>query len=163
MVAIVGIILMTTDGTYEQNRFMLGVVLTAVAMLILLFKYYIEQSVMTGKIKRIKLSGISMQSNGILVEAKKFNIINFFMRTILFLTMLFFLAVMINENIPIFRFFRIPVMISGAQSSTFYYSLAAVAAAELFVLTIMHIIFQSNIAKRRLPQFNKRGAAYDKI
>jgi len=163
MVAIVGIILMTTDGTYEQNRFMLGVVLTAVAMLILLFKYYIEQSVMTGKIKRIKLSGISMQSNGILVEAKKFNIINFFMRTILFLTMLFFLAVMINENIPIFRFFKIPVLISGAQSSTFYYLLAAVAAAELFVLTIMHIIFQSNIAKRRLPQFNKRGAAYDKI
>ena len=66
-------------------------------------------------------------------------------------------------SLQVFRFFRIPVMISGAQSSTFYYSLAAVAAAELFVLTIMHIIFQSNIAKRRLPQFNKRGAAYDKI
>ena len=86
-----------------------------------------------------------MQSNGVLVEAKKFNKFNAIMRTITFFTDTAFLAFIFD----------------GTSSSIFYYSLSGVAAAELFILTIMQIHFQSNVAKRRLPQFNKKGAAYD--
>lgn len=42
------------------------------------------------------------------------------------------------------------------------YSLSFLLAAELFWLMIRHIRFQSDIAKRRPPQFNKKGAEYDK-
>ena len=104
-----------------------------------------------------------MQSNGILVEAKKFNIINFIMRVSIIITSLIFLAAILDENMNVGFFKGLPFALSGPQSSAFYYLLAAVSAAELFALVLMHIIFQSNIAKRRLPQFNKRGAAYDKI
>lgn len=41
------------------------------------------------------------------------------------------------------------------------YSLCFLMAAELFVLMIQHIRFQIAIAKRRPPQFNKKGAEYD--
>ena len=41
------------------------------------------------------------------------------------------------------------------------YSLSFVLAAELFVQMFRHIRFQVAIAKRRPPQFNKKGAAYD--
>ena len=71
--------------------------------------------------------------------------LNTLMRTITFLTDLLFLVIIFD----------------GSEKSLFYYSLAGIAAAELFILTIMQIHFQSNVAKRRLPQFNKKGAAYD--
>ena len=86
-----------------------------------------------------------MQSNGILVEAKRFNIINFIMRAVIFATNAYFIW----------------LILTTIQSNGVYYLLAAVSAAELFGLTIMHIIFQTKIATRRLPQFNKKGAAYD--
>ena len=41
------------------------------------------------------------------------------------------------------------------------YGACFIAAAELFVLALLHISFQSRIAKRPLPQFNKKGAGYD--
>ena len=88
-----------------------------------------------------------MQSNGILVEAKKFNRINTLMRAVTFLTLISFIPVIVSDNKP----------------NSFYYGLAVIAAAELFALTLLNIMFQSNVAKRRLPQFNKKGAAYDQI
>ncbi len=41
------------------------------------------------------------------------------------------------------------------------YGVSFVLAIELFVNMIRHIRFQTAIAKRRPPQFNKKGAAYD--
>ena len=41
------------------------------------------------------------------------------------------------------------------------YAACAVLAAELFGLAIYHIVFQTRVAKRPLPQFNKKGAHYD--
>ena len=58
---------------------------------------------------------------------------------------------------------HIPVIVSDNKPNSFYYGLAVIAAAELFALTLLNIMFQSNVAKRRLPQFNKKGAAYDQI
>ena len=142
-----GIILATTDGTYEQNRYLIGFILTGISLFFLLIGYFIAQAFKTFKINGLKLSGVSMQSNGILVEARKFNIINFLMRTVMIITHIFLILMV----------FRV------TPSNEFYYMLSGVSATELFILAIMHIIFQSSVAKRRLPQFNKEGATYDKI
>lgn len=136
---------MTTDGTYEQTRHFLGVVMTAVGVVMLLFKFYLPQAKLTGMIKKIELKDASMQTNGILVEAKRFNIPNTLVRVILYV---FFLAM-------------IWIVYLGTMGSVGCYSLAAVEGAGLFVLALMHILFQTRIASRRLPQFNKKGAAYD--
>ena len=145
LTTLAGVILETTDGSYEQDRFMAGFIILFFSLPIWFLFYFLSQSSATGKIKKIELTNASMQSNGILVEAKKFNKLNTLMRTITFLTDLLFLVIIFD----------------GSEKSLFYYSLAGIAAAELFILTIMQIHFQSNVAKRRLPQFNKKGAAYD--
>ena len=41
------------------------------------------------------------------------------------------------------------------------YGMSAVLAIELFILAVCHIRFQTQVAKRPLPQFNKKGAYYD--
>ena len=145
LAATVGLILMTTDGTYEQTRHFFGVAMTAVSVVLLLFKFYLPQAKLTGMIKKIELKDASMQTNGILVEAKRFNIPNTLVRVILYV---FFLAM-------------IWIVYLGTMGSVGCYSLAAVEGAGLFVLALMHILFQTRIASRRLPQFNKKGAAYD--
>ena len=144
---LLGIVLATTDGTYQQNRYLIGAILTAFSLFFLLVGYFVAQAFKTSKINSLKLSGVSMQSNGILVEARRFNTINFLMRTVMIITHIFLMAMV----------FRV------TPNNEFYYMLAGISAAELFILALMHIIFQSNIAKRRLPQFNKEGATYDKI
>ncbi len=146
-VAVVAIILITTDGTYERYRATTGMMLGYISVGILLFLFLLPQTLQTAKIRKIKLTRISMQSNGILVEAKKFNRINTLMRAVTFLTLISFIPVIVSDNKP----------------NSFYYGLAVIAAAELFALTLLNIMFQSNVAKRRLPQFNKKGAAYDQI
>ncbi len=45
--------------------------------------------------------------------------------------------------------------------NVYSYLLCFVMAAELFYLMVRHIRFQADIAKRRPPQFNKKGAEYD--
>ena len=147
IIAAASIILITTDGTYEKYRYLAGIVLGVISFGSLLLGYLLSQSTLTGKIKKIQLKGESMRSNGILLSARKFNRINALMRTVMLISLI---AV-------------IPFIILNDKSNMFYYGLAVVEAAELFALTIMHIMFQSSIASRRLPQFNKKGAAYDKI
>ena len=115
------------------------------------------------QIYTMKLSNATMQANGILVEAKKFDIVNPIMRAAMLFTSFIFFTAIISErmNIDILR--QLPFAISSPQSNTFYYILAFIAAVQLFALAFIHIVFQANISKRRLPQFNKRGAAYDTI
>ena len=145
ILALVGIVLVTTDGTYTQLRYSIGILIGGFGLLSLASAYFLPQVTLGGKLANVKLEGISMQSNGILVEAKRFNIINFIMRAVIFATNAYFIW----------------LILTTIQSNGVYYLLAAVSAAELFGLTIMHIIFQTKIATRRLPQFNKKGAAYD--
>lgn len=144
LILTVGFILMTTDGSYEHNRFSIGLMMS-IMIFFVLFSYIGDQSSRTKKIKKIELKNASMQANGILVEAKKFNKLNALMRGIMFITLVIFIF----------------VMIAGSVSSGVYYLLSAIEAVELFVLALMQINFQTNVAKRRLPQFNKKGAAYD--
>ena len=145
VLATVGLILITTDGTYEQMRWLIGMVMAGFSMLSLVTRFYIKQATLTSKIKKIELKGQSMQTNGILIEAKRFNVINNIVRIITFITLGLFL----------------PIILDGTWGSGGFYALSGVAAAELFVLALLHIRFQSRVALRRLPQFNKKGAAYD--
>ena len=147
VILLTGIILATTDGTYEQNRYFIGMILTGISLFFLLIGYFVAQAFKASRINTLKLTKISMQSNGILVEARRFSLINFLMRTAMIITHIFL----------IFMVFRV------TPNNEFYYMLSGVSAIELFILALMHISFQIRIAKRRLPQFNKEGATYDKI
>ena len=66
-----GVILMTTDGTYERNRYLLGIVML-LASAFFRIRCHVMQHNHTSKIKHVNLNTDSMLTNGILVEAKKF-------------------------------------------------------------------------------------------
>ena len=140
----VGIILFTTDGTVQQYRYAVGFFITIVAG-VTLFKQHISQSSLTSRINRISLDGLSMQQNGILAEAKRFKIINGLYRASIYI------MVLVN----------IGAIFTDTAAKEIYYLLSVVAAVQLFGLALMHIFFQSKVAMRKLPQFNKKGALYD--
>lgn len=143
--AMFGTVLATTDGTYNQGRFFIGIMVLIIAVPLLFIGYYLPQTSLTAKIKKIQLTDQSMQSNGILIEARKFNKINFLIRSVTYIALMAMIAVMLFVRLKNIE----------------YYLLAGLAGALLFVVALAHILFQSNVAKRRLPQFNKKGAAYD--
>ena len=109
------------------------------------FRCHVSQHNHTSKIKNVNLTTDSMLSNGILVEAKKFNRVNAIVRLVLFVWFGF-------------CFFGI---FSNSAAFSVMYAQSVTCAVGLFVLALLHINFQSKIAKRRLPQFNKKGAYYD--
>ena len=141
---VLGVILMTTDGTYEQNRYFIGILLL-IASIFFRIRCHVVQHGHTSKIKNVQLTTDSMLSNGILVEAKKFNRINGIVRLVLFIWMGFCFS----------------GIFSSSAAFSLMYGQSVACAIGLFVLALLHIYFQSNIAKRRLPQFNKKGAYYD--
>lgn len=139
-----GVILMTTDGTYERNRYLLGIVML-IASAFFRIRCHVMQHNHTAKIKHVNLNTDSMLTNGILVEAKKFNRLNGIVRLVLFIW---------------FGFCLLGIFSNTANNAALY-AMSATCAIGLFVLALLHIQFQSKIAKRRLPQFNKKGAYYD--
>ncbi len=142
--AVIGVIMASTDGSYDQYRFLFGTLILFVSVIINL-KHQYRQSKQTKSINSIYVTSNSMQTNGILAEAKRFNRINRAVRTVMLITMLGCLALSYSESI------KSPTLIVCA----------VVAGAELVLLALMHIRFQVNSAKHKLPQFNKKGAAYD--
>jgi hypothetical protein len=86
-----------------------------------------------------------MQTNGILAEAKRFNRINGMLRVVMYISMLFSLLGSFAQT----------------PNNALLYALSFIACGELVALALLHIRFQTDVAKRRLPQFNKKGAAYD--
>ena len=51
--------------------------------------------------------------------------------------------------------------ISEVPSKTTYYLLCLAIMGGLFAMAMVHVNFQVTIAKRRPPQFNKKGARSD--
>ena len=142
--SILGVILSTTDGTRQQTRFAIGAVMAMVGFF-LLISNFINQANLTSIIKRMSFDGLSMQQNGILAEAKGFRLKNTVYRLIFFVVTAMSLTTIISDT--------------AAKELYFIYS--AVLAVMLFGLALLHIFFQTKVALRRLPQFNKKGAAYD--
>lgn len=140
----VGVVLATTDGTYEQDRYAMGMLAMMVGLIVNIVQH-VKQKKYTNVIKHLTLTTPSMQQNGILAEAKSFRVINGIYRVLMYIAV----------------FICILVISADTAAKSLYFALAAVNAAAMFGLALLHIFFQKKVAMRRPPQFNKKGAAYD--
>ena len=143
-VAVAAVIGYTSDGSYEHTAAMISAVVFILSI-IPIFQFHIAQGRETRKIANLKISSESMLKSGILTEAKKLLKPLKIFRAVIYLTTLLYFAVV---------YFDLP-------NNYLYYGLSVTAMAELFALAMIHIRFQVTVAKRRPPQFNKKGAAYD--
>ena len=144
LVAVVTAVGYTTDGTYDKLQAM---VMGALFILnaIPLVELHLIQARELSKIKHLQLSTESMLKSGILAEAKKLLTPLLVIRLAVYATTALHLTL---------AFFDLP-------SKTLYYALSGCVMAEMIGMCIPHIRFQTEIAKRRPPQFNKKGARYD--
>lgn len=138
------VVLISTDGTYAHNRASLGSFLLMPSLFFAL-RAHIRQTRNTRMIKRLELHTNSMLTNGILVEAKRFNRLNAVLRGVLYALMVLCLLTGLD----------------GTAKGASLYGLSIMAGVGLTVLSLAHILFQTRIAHRRPPQFNKKGAVYD--
>ncbi len=144
LVVIVSVIGYTSDGSYDRTFaiiWLIVFVLTAIP----LFQFHIAQGRETRKIGNLKLSTESTLKSGILSEAKK----------LLKPLQIIRIAIYITTLLHLFLVFL------DLSYNVLYYALCAAIMAELFALALIHIHFQVSVSKRRPPQFNKKGAAYN--
>ncbi len=143
-VAVASVIGFTSDGSYAKTgAFLWGIVFVLNALALAQLHY--NQGLEMYKIGAIQLHTESMLKSGILQEAKKLLkpligiSVGVYLTTALYLVLVFL-------DLP---------------HKTLYYGLCFVIMASLFAISLLHIRFQVTIAKRRPPQFNKKGARYD--
>ncbi len=142
--AIVAIIGYTSDGSYDRDQ----ALICLAALVILGFSLvplHFAQAREMKKIRNLKLHTESMLKNGILQEAKKLLIPLTVIRYIVYGSTVMHLWLTISE----------------VPSKTTYYLLCLAIMGGLFAMAMVHVNFQVTIAKRRPPQFNKKGARSD--
>lgn len=142
--AVAAIIGYTSDGTYDRDQ----AHFCFVALVILGFSLvplHFAQAREMKKIRNLKLHTESILKNGILQEAKKLLTPLTVIRYIVYGTTVLHLWLTIAE----------------VPSKSTYYLLCLVIMGGLFAMAMIHVRFQVTIAKRRPPQFNKKGARYD--
>ena len=133
-----------TDGSYEKDRFFIFIIPMMATAVIMLFAHF-RQAADTSLIKKMATDNTSVLRTRVITEAKSF------LRKVVWLKLIMYLSIAIGALI---------VYIDPAYNAVSY-GACFVAAAELFGLALFHIHFQTNVAKRPLPQFNKKGARYD--
>ncbi|MBQ1921192.1 MAG: hypothetical protein II188_01565 [Ruminococcus sp.] len=133
-----------TDGSYEKDRFFICIIPMMATAVIMLFAHF-RQAADTSLIKKMATDNTSVLRTRVITEAKSF------LRKVVWLKLAMYLSIAIGAMI---------VYIDPAYNAVSY-GACFVAAAELFGLALFHIHFQTNVAKRPLPQFNKKGARYD--
>ena len=143
-VAVVTAVGYAVDGTYEKTQALLMGALFILNAFPLL-EFHIAQAREIRKIKTLDLSTESLLKSGILTEAKKMLTPLFIIRLIVYATTAFHLWLAFMDY----------------PSKTLYYALCGCVMIEMIAMCIPHIRFQIEIAKRRPPQFNKKGAHYD--
>ena len=134
-----------TDGSYEKDRFFICIIPMMATAVIMLFAHF-RQAAYTSLIKKMATDNTSVLRTRVITEAKSF------LRKVVWLKLAMYLSIAIGAMI---------VYIDPAYNAVSY-GACFVAAAELFGLALFHIHFQTNVAKRPLPQFNKKGARYDR-
>ncbi|MBQ1944997.1 MAG: hypothetical protein II346_08320 [Ruminococcus sp.] len=142
--AIVAIIGYTSDGSYDRDQ----ALICLAALVILGFSLvplHFAQAREMKKIRNLKLHTESLLKNGILQEAKKLLIPLTVIRYIVYGSTVMHLWLTISE----------------VPSKTTYYLLCLAIMGGLFAMAMVHVNFQVTIAKRRPPQFNKKGARSD--
>ena len=134
----------TSDGSYDGDmRFFCALVL--IPALIILLMSNIRLAMEYDKIKKKKFGSVSPLRQRILEEAKAFS-----KRTV-WLTLLMW-GMIIGGGLVVYY---------DPPYNIISYLLCFLAAAALFGLALFHIDFQTKVARRPLPQFNKKGAYYD--
>ena len=141
LVSFIGVI---SDGSYEkdmQHICFIPMLATAVIMLLA----HLKQTADTSRIKKMVTDSTSVLRTRVITEAKAF------LRRVVWLKLVMYLSLAAGAYV---------VYIDPAYNAVSY-GLSFLAAAELFGLAVFHIHFQTSVAKRPLPQFNKKGARYD--
>lgn len=144
IICIIGFIFVITDGSYDKTRMYIGLIpmmFTAITMLL----SHVKQAADTRNIKRMTTDNTSVLRTRVITEAKAF------LKKVVWLKLIMFLSIAFGALI---------VYVDPAYN-IISYGACFLAAAELFGLAIFHIHFQTQVAKRPLPQFNKKGARYD--
>ena len=144
IICIIGFIFVITDGSYDKTRMYIGLIpmmFTAITMLL----SHVKQAADTRNIKRMTTDNTSVLRTRVITEAKAF------LKKVVWLKLIMFLSIAFGALI---------VYVDPAYN-IISYGACLLAAAELFGLAIFHIHFQTQVAKRPLPQFNKKGARYD--
>lgn len=110
-------------------------------LMIFFFVLRLRQYSKLKEIKSEKLKDVNNLRKRIVTEAKKTNTTLIISQVLIYATVLFSVIIasfdLANNLIP--------------------YFLCIIQAIELFIVALIHITFQSNIAKRPIPQFNKHG------
>ena len=138
------IIMHASDGSYKGYGRIAGVIIFII-LAIPLVQFHFAQARELKAFKQLEPHTESMLNNGIITTAKKLLMPLKVIRIIVYVTLVISL---------------IGVMSDGANNSL-YYLFCGIIAVELFCTSFLHIWFQATVAKRRPPQFNKKGAYYD--
>ncbi len=145
IIAIISMIAFTSDyGSYEQqiaSITRISLMISCIYMMIC----HIALISDTRKVKQVQLNNNSMLRARIVEEAKKFLSNVFWLKAGMYFTLVI----------------SVIVIILDLAFSLITYGMCLIIALELFALALLHIHFQTQVAKRPLPQFNKRGAYYD--
>ena len=116
----------------------------AIVPAVLIVLFFILKRRQYARFKEIdseEFRGVNNFRKRILTEAQKTNRIFIISQIFIYITVLC----------------SVVVAFLGFANNSIVYSLCVFQAVELFVLALIHIFFQSNIAKRPLPQFKKHG------
>ena len=144
IIALVAILCISFDGSAKGTFRTYGKIGLAVTC-VYLFIATVLQFVDTSKIKKMKIDNVSQLRQRITEGARRF------LNSVLWLRIVMLLSIAA----------AIIIVIIDPAFNIISYAACIVLAAELFGFALYHIVFQTNVAKRPLPQFNKKGAQYD--
>ena len=137
-------IVFTSDGSYQQTWAEL-----VLMPMFIVFGFmgicHITLIADSRKVKRQQIEINSLLRARITEEAKKF------LSDVIWLKIVMYLSIA----------FGIFIAYLDLPYSIISYGTCLLLALELFILAFFHIRFQTQVAKRPLPQFNKKGAYYD--
>ena len=140
-VCFIGVVM---DGSYEQERATL-MFIPLLASCGGMLMAHIRQITESSKIKKMQIDNESPLRVHMVEEARSF------LRSIAWLKIVMYFSLVLG----------VLLVYLDAGNNLISYAACFLAAAELFTLAIYHIRFQTQLAKRPLPQFNKKGAHYD--
>lgn len=144
-VAVIGVILIITDGSFAHGRMGFGIILASPAGLYCIIQI-LKQIGLSSKINHgLNINKPSQLENAIAVNAKVFNILFGALKLLTYITCLAVVFCGIND------FF----------SKSIYYIMCGVLAVEIIVQALLYIYFQIKVAHRRPSQMDKKGALYD--
>lgn len=143
-VGVISLIAMASDGSYDQDIADFARIVLIASSAAMLLGHFL-QAADSSAVKKLKINGESLLRVRIVTEAKGF------FSSVLWLKILMYITLAAGAL----------VVFLDLANSLITYGMCILCAVELFGLALFHIRFQTQVAKRPLPQFNKKGALYD--